>query len=91
MRNFRLITLFFLAFTPLLVFGQQRNCGSMEHLEMMQQEYPQMMTNMAEIESRTQQFIQNGEIEQRNGTITIPVVVHVVYKTNAQRFSSYEC
>ncbi len=87
MRNFKLIILLLLTFTPLLVVGQQRNCGTMEHLEMMQQEYPQMMTNMAEIESRTQQFINNGEHLQHRNTITIPVVVHVVYKTNAQNIS----
>ncbi len=87
MKNFRLITLLFLAFAPLLVMGQQRNCGTMEHLEMMQQEYPKMATNMAEIESRTQQFIKNGEHLEKNATITIPVVVHVVYKTNAQNIS----
>ncbi len=87
MRIFKLITLFSLALTPLFVIGQQRNCGTMEHLEMMQQEYPQMATNMAEIESRTEQFIQNGEHLEKNATITIPVVVHVVYKTNAQNIS----
>ena len=81
-------------FLPLLIalifganFAQaQRNCGSHEHMLQQMKEDPGMELRMNEIEKFTKNFIQNPQ--RLNGTIvTIPVVVHVVYKTNAQNIS----
>lgn len=65
----------------------QRNCGMMEYHEQHVLEYPQAAENLEAIEEFTQRFIERGgELADRNA-ITIPVVVHVVYRTTAQNIS----
>src|SRR5438128_914485 len=64
----------------------QRNCGTMEHLQWMQQQDPTILTRMQEIETFTQNWISNHPEGQRT-VITIPVVVHVLYNTSAQNIS----
>ena len=64
----------------------QRNCGSHEHLLEQLEENPQMQKNLKDINAFTEKYIKNTD--RVNGVIiTIPVVVHVVYKTNAQNIS----
>ncbi|MDF1696720.1 MAG: M43 family zinc metalloprotease [Saprospiraceae bacterium] len=64
----------------------QRNCGSHEHFLEQMEENPQMKINQDQINAFTKQYINNSE--RLNGQIiTIPVVVNVVYKTNAQNVS----
>ena len=71
---------------PLLSFAQeQRTCGSMDHLEMMMEQYPQAITNMEAIENHTRNFIANGTSSR--AVVTIPVVVHVVYNTSGENIS----
>jgi len=71
---------------PLLSFAQeQRTCGSMDHLEMMMEQYPQTIANMEAIENHTRNFIANGT--STRAVVTIPVVVHVVYNTAAENIS----
>lgn len=65
----------------------QRNCGMMEYHEQHVLEYPQAATNLEAIEEFTQRFVESGaELSDRNA-ITIPVVVHVVYRTTAENIS----
>lgn len=65
----------------------QRNCGMMEYHEAHVLEYPQAAENLEAIEEFTQRFVERGgELTDRNA-ITIPVVVHVVYRTSAQNIS----
>lgn len=65
----------------------QRNCGMMEYHEMHLLEYPQAAENLEAIEEFTQRFLERGgELSGRNA-ITIPVVVHVVYRTTAENIS----
>ena len=65
-----------------------RNCGTMGHLEMLQQKHPQIVKNMEQIEKHTNKVLQNTSSNQKvNGVITIPVVVHVLYNTSAQNIS----
>lgn len=67
-----------------------RNCGSMEVLNEMLKTNPAMKKRMDEIEAFTADFIQSPEAQQRllsDGTIEIPVVVSVLYKTAAQNIS----
>jgi hypothetical protein len=66
----------------------QRNCGSMENLDRLIQENPQMQQNMDEIEKFTQKYLKNTQQIQGRAVITIPVVVHVVWKSTAQNISA---
>ncbi len=70
----------------MISFAQQRTCGSHEHMLEQMENNPKMEFNMLQIEQHTKDYLAKNE--KLNGTIiTIPVVVHVVYKTNAQNIS----
>jgi hypothetical protein len=67
----------------------QRNCASQDVLLEQLQQDPTLGDRMNAIERFTEQFIQNQD-QQRllpDGTIEIPVVVNVLYRTNAQNIS----
>ena len=69
-----------------VVFAQsQRTCSTMDVLDRLQQEDPSIIQTMQQIENFTQNYIANPTGERT--VITIPVVVHVVYNTNAQNIS----
>jgi hypothetical protein len=66
-----------------------RSCGTMAHLQHMLEGDPEMQGRMDQIESFTNDFVRdfrhiNG---QAQSTITIPVVVHVVYNNTTQNIS----
>jgi hypothetical protein len=69
--------------TPL---SAQRNCDTMEHLEMELQNDSKRAQKMQKIEQQTQKFIDNPT-NRVNGVITIPVVVHVVYNNSTENIS----
>ncbi len=64
----------------------QRNCSSMEVLEMQLQENPQQEEIMRQIEKFTRES-QNNPSKMVDGVITIPVVFHIVWNTNAENIS----
>ena len=65
----------------------QRNCGSHEHMLQQMDENPQMKANQKYINEFTKKYLKEGN--RLNGQIiTIPVVVNVIYKTNAQNISN---
>ncbi len=64
----------------------QRRCGSMEELQRQLLADPSLKQRMEAIERHTEAFIKKGGAKDRT-VITIPVVVHVVYKTAAQNVS----
>lgn len=68
---------------------QVRNCGTMSHLHEMEANDPQLINRMQEIEIRSQNWIkqQEGTANKTSAVITIPVVVHVVYRTAAENIS----
>ncbi len=61
----------------------QRNCGSMEVLNRQLAENPSLAAKMEEIERFTQEYV-SGQRLLPDGTIEIPVVVNVLYKTTAE-------
>lgn len=62
---------------------ETRNCPAEEILDR-QNKNPKIRQNRASIERRTQRFLKEGGAHShRSGTLTIPVVVHVIYR-NAQ-------
>ncbi|MEQ8705495.1 MAG: fibronectin type III domain-containing protein [Phaeodactylibacter sp.] len=81
----------FLPFFALLLLSlsvqAQRNCGATEHLEWQQQQYPKYEENRQQIEKHTAKMLAQPALRSVNGTITIPIVVHVVYNTNSENIS----
>ena len=79
-----------IAFLALLPFGAmaQRNCGSVEHHQQLIQSHPEIIQNQRAIEEHTQRFEKQHAHNKATGIVyTIPVVVHVVYRTAAQNIS----
>ena len=67
---------------------QKRNCGTMEAQARLEAENPELKAKQAEIEAQTSRYIAGmaaGRVEA--GAVTIPVVVHVVYRLAAQNIS----
>lgn len=68
----------------------QRKCGAMEaHMRLVEQD-PGMRQRRADIHAETAKLIQSSSMMRRatkKGPTTIPVVVHVVYKTASQNIS----
>ncbi|MET0393972.1 MAG: zinc metalloprotease [Chitinophagaceae bacterium] len=68
----------------------QRNCASQDVLEQQLQEDPALEDRMNAIERFTQQVIENPSAYRllANGTVEIPVVVNVLYRTTAENISA---
>jgi len=91
----KIIYFFFLLF-PIAVFAQesdnaevpqQRTCSTMEVFDRLKSEDPGYEASLNQIEVQVQEYIKNNPQNDRL-VITIPVVVHVVYKTTAQNIST---
>lgn len=83
--NFTLLTFLGLLLN-LSAWSQDRNCATMENLELQKIKDPKMEFRMEMIE----RFTQSRQAQQGravSGVITIPVVVHVVYNTSAENIS----
>ena len=50
-------------------------------------EHPEMLQKKEAIERQTAQFMNDNSVQLRGGQITIPVVVHVIYRTNAENIT----
>lgn len=74
-----------LAMLPFFAFAQ-RNCGSMEHLNWMMLNDPEVQQRMALIEQQTSEFASHTDQDDRQ-LVTIPVVVHVLYKSATSNIS----
>ena len=84
----KLITLIFIGICCVAVQAQTRNCGTMQHLDELKQNDPQVEQRMQVEESAIQNWIANNPESLMPNVITIPVVVHIVYKTSAQNISN---
>ena len=80
----KLILLIFITISCVAVQAQTRNCGTMEHLDEIKLNDPQVEQRMQVEESVIQNWIANNPESLMLNVITIPVVVHIVYKTSAQ-------
>ena len=80
-----------LAFSPTAVQAQTpvRTCSSMEVLAKNMAADPSLAQQQTAINNQALQFAASGQANQRETavTVTIPVVVHVVYNTAAQNIS----
>jgi hypothetical protein len=69
-------------------FAQQmKRCASMEYLKDQIQKDPSIAEKIKDLRNLIANSQANQRLEQSNANITIPVVVHVVYKTTAQKLS----
>ena len=85
----RLLTLI-IAIASLQLNAQNRQrCGTMEHHQWMMQNNPDYARSFKDNERAIQQWITNHPNYRTTNTVpdTIPVVVHVVYKTAVQNIS----
>ncbi len=77
---------FLFAFT---ITAQQRSCGTMQDLENRMQQDSGLAQRMADIESFTARKVQELETSRISGNIiTIPVVVHVLYRASSENISN---
>lgn len=81
MKKTTLLVLFGLLFCSLNLFAQERNCASMEVLDRLLQEDSGMKARMEAIERQTEEYLHGDQIRTR-AVVTIPVVVHVVWRTS---------
>ena len=65
----------------------RRSCGTMEAFFSTAERNPQFRFNQAAIEGMTRAFMRAGVDAMRSGIITLPVVVHVVFRTDAENIS----
>ncbi|MEY3444252.1 MAG: hypothetical protein RLZZ519_2533, partial [Bacteroidota bacterium] len=70
----------------------QRTCGTMDHLHDQMQSNPSIAKSLQKQEDEIERFVRENGNNFRNaaGTITIPVVVHVVYRTAGQNISDQQ-
>ena len=84
---------FFTPFFCLLVFivnqsAAQRSCGTSEYIQYLKEKNPRYEEQLKEAEFLIQKYIAENALNPKPRTvITIPVVVHVVYKTSLQNIS----
>ena len=73
----------FLCFAMISVQAQ-RDCGSMEYLQQQMQDNPERIKDLKKIDNHARNF--DVQASERN-VVTIPVVVHVVYRTATENIS----
>lgn len=66
------------------VKAQSRVCGTTEHQSKLEEKYPEIIAVRQQIEQQTANFNFN---QGQRATVTIPVVVHVIYNTTSQNIS----
>ena len=66
----------------------QRSCGTMQHLEYLKSQDPQLEQRMLQNEITLQNWINHHPESFVSTIITIPVVVHVVYYNSTQNIST---
>ena len=82
----RLLLLSFFAVLSGLATAQ-RNCGSMDYLEQQIQQNPTRQLQLEQLERFTEQYDARNEKALSGGILTIPVIVHVVYRTSTENIS----
>ena len=70
------------------ILSQTRNCGTMEHLEVLKSHDPILEKTMQKNENSLQQKIHNQSKSFFSSVLTIPVVVHIIYQNSSQNISN---
>jgi hypothetical protein len=90
MKKIILATISFL-FSFSFAFAQQKECGTMEHLEYLKTQDPKLENKMLQNEQALQNWIKThatSKLGKKTTIITIPVVVHVVYSNPTENIST---
>jgi len=66
-----------------------RNCATTDYLEIQMQQDPSLQLRMEQIERFTQDYVNRSQQsgQRVNGVLTIPVVVHIVYRNSTENLS----
>lgn len=82
--NFLTLTLFIILSTYSLSAQtpQNRSCATAEIMAEHIKQNPDLIDNIEAIEGHTQRFLNHLQLQTRNSTITIPVVLHIVYRSS---------
>lgn len=83
MKN-NLLAVLILLLLPVLVKAQFQKCYTMENLEKLKTENPEISQSMANIESKLRKIINAADEDQ---VFIIPVVIHVLWNTDEQNIS----
>ncbi|MES2565729.1 MAG: M43 family zinc metalloprotease [Bacteroidota bacterium] len=87
-KAFTLLSFFSLLSTTIVSQTPQRNCGTMQNLQILKAQDVTLEARMNLIEEQTSMFEKNQTFMKTTGTIVnIPVVVHVLYNTTTQNIS----
>ena len=78
-----LVVFFFFSFQ----MHAQRNCGTMSYMSHLESMDPSVSLKMAQNEVAIRNWIKSHGSEQQKSIITIPVVVHVLYRVSVQNIS----
>ena len=81
------LVLLILSFVSVTFAQNHRTCGTMSSLKSQQDQDPLLKSKMTQIELEAAKWIKKHGKDQQKGIITIPVVVHVIYKFNVQNIS----
>lgn len=66
---------------------KERKCGTYEYLQKALTQNPGLKNKMDSIEAVMEEWISNNQYNLSKETITVPVVVHIVYNTEEQNLS----
>ena len=80
------ITLVILLITSTFSYSQER-CATEIYSDLLEEKYPEYAVQRQKVNSQTQKWIKNNPIISNKTIITIPVVIHVVWNTNAENIS----
>src|SRR5262249_49509171 len=69
-------------------FPKRRQCGTMQVHNRLLEAHPDFRLRQGDLEHLTLDRRRRGLVQREGGPITIPVVVHVVYNTAAQKNSA---
>ena len=72
------------------IISQQRNCGTMQHLEYLKSKDSNLEQKMLQNEENIKTWILNNTNRLSQNIITIPVVVHIVYYNNTENISDQQ-
>ena len=89
MKNYFLTLIAILLFSNPII-SQQRNCGTMQHLEYLKSKDSNLEQKMLQNEENIKTWILNNTNRLSQNIITIPVVVHVVYYNNTENISDQQ-
>lgn len=78
-----------LTILPFLLTSQnlQKKCHANEAVENLFQLYPQLKAQQQSVDEQISRFAASDRLEGRNAEVTIPVVVHIVYRTTNENIT----